>query len=56
MAKKCDVCGRGSSRDASRSHSNIKNIKRQFVNLQNKKIDGKRLKICTKCLKARENM
>ncbi|PIV51860.1 50S ribosomal protein L28 [Candidatus Falkowbacteria bacterium CG_4_9_14_3_um_filter_36_9] len=51
MAKKCDLCGRGSTKDASRSHSNIKTTKRQHINLQIKKIDGKRMKVCSKCLK-----
>ncbi len=51
MAKQCDLCGRGSTKDASRSHSNIKTIKRQYINLQSKKIDGKKTKVCTKCLK-----
>lgn len=51
MAKKCDVCGRGSTKDASRSHSNIKTIKRQYLNLQVKKIHGRRLAVCAKCLK-----
>lgn len=51
MAKKCDICGRGSVKDATRSHSNIKSIKRQYINLQSKKIDGKRVKICTNCMK-----
>ena len=51
MAKKCDLCGRGSTKDASRSHSNIKTIKRQYINLQTKQIDGKKIKVCTKCLK-----
>lgn len=51
MAKRCDRCGRGSQRDASRSHSNIKTVKRQHVNLQIKTVDGKRLKICTNCIR-----
>lgn len=51
MAKRCDVCGRGSTKDASRSHSNIKTIKRQHINLQAKKIDGEKKKVCTKCIK-----
>ena len=51
MAKKCDVCGRGSTKDASRSHSNIKTIKRQYLNLQIKTIGGKRKNICAKCIK-----
>ncbi|MDP2709262.1 MAG: 50S ribosomal protein L28 [bacterium] len=51
MATKCDVCGRGSTKGASRSHSNIKTIKRQYINLQVKKIDGKKLNVCAKCIK-----
>ncbi|MCK5211653.1 50S ribosomal protein L28 [Candidatus Parcubacteria bacterium] len=51
MAKKCDLCGRTSTKGMSRSHSNIKTIKRQHINLQTKKIDGKKVTACTKCLK-----
>jgi len=51
MAKKCDVCGRGTTKDASRSHSNIKTLKRQHVNLQSKKIGGIKTKVCAKCIK-----
>ena len=51
MAKKCDICGRASVKDASRSHSNIKTTKRQYINLQSKKIDGKKQKVCTSCIK-----
>ena len=51
MARKCDVCGRGSSKDATRSHSNIKTLRRQHVNLQTKKVAGGKFKVCTKCIK-----
>ena len=51
MAKKCDLCGRSSTKGIMRSHSNIKTIKRQNINLQSKKIDGKKNKVCTKCIK-----
>lgn len=51
MAKKCDLCGRSSTKGASRSHSNIKTTKRQHINLQSKNIDGKKMKVCTRCLK-----
>jgi ribosomal protein L28 len=56
MAKKCDLCGRSATKGASRSHSNIKTIKRQNINLQPKKIDGKKLFVCTKCLKTMAKM
>ncbi|MDO9399306.1 MAG: 50S ribosomal protein L28 [bacterium] len=51
MAKKCEVCGRGSVKGASRSHSNIKTIRRLNINLQTKTINGKKEKVCTKCIK-----
>lgn len=47
----CDVCQRGSQKSATRSHSNIKTITRQHINLQSRKVDGKKIKICTKCLR-----
>lgn len=36
---------------ATRSHSNIKTKHRRFVNLQVKHFEGKKLKVCTRCLK-----
>ncbi|NCO80089.1 50S ribosomal protein L28 [Candidatus Falkowbacteria bacterium CG10_big_fil_rev_8_21_14_0_10_38_22] len=51
MAKKCDICGRGSTKGASRSHSNIKTTRRLNINLQTKRIKGKKMKVCTKCIK-----
>jgi ribosomal protein L28 len=51
MAKRCDICSRKSKKSYSRSHSNVATKRRQFLNLQIKTIDGKRVKICTKCLK-----
>lgn len=51
MATKCDLCARGATKDASRSHSNIKTLKRQKINLQSKKIEGKKMNVCSKCIK-----
>ena len=51
MGKTCDLCGRGSKKGASRSHSKIKTLKRQDINLQTKNIDGMKLKVCTSCLR-----
>lgn len=51
MAKKCDMCGRGSTKGASRSHSKIKTLKRQNINLQNRKVEGVSVKLCTSCLR-----
>ena len=51
MAKKCKICGRGSVKGASRSHSNIKTIKRLNINLQTKTVDNKKEKVCTQCIR-----
>jgi len=51
MATKCGICGRGSMKDATRSHSNIKTIKRQHINLQTKKLGDMKVAVCTKCIK-----
>ncbi|MDD4332746.1 MAG: bL28 family ribosomal protein [Patescibacteria group bacterium] len=56
MGKKCDICGRGSKKGAQRSHSNIKTLKRQNINLQTKTVDGKKKKVCTKCIKTMAKM
>ncbi len=56
MARTCDICGRGSSKDASRSHANNKTLKRQYVNLQTKQVSGGKIKICTRCLKTVNQM
>lgn len=51
MAKVCEICGRGTTASFQKSHSNIKTKTTNKINLQTKKIDGKRVKICTKCIK-----
>ena len=51
MARKCDVCGRGPRKSQKRSHSSIKTIRRQYLNLQKKTIDGKKMNVCTKCIR-----
>ena len=53
MSRTCEICGRGPTRSATRSHSNIQTKKWNYINLQSKKIDNKRINICTKCLKTR---
>lgn len=51
MAKKCDLCARGATKGASRSHSKIKTLKRQNINLQSKTVEGLKLRLCTSCLR-----
>lgn len=51
MAKVCEICDRRAVTGNSRSHSNIASKRTMGINLQSKKIDGKRMTICTSCLK-----
>lgn len=51
MARRCDLCGRSSTKGAKRSHSNIKTLKRQHINLQPRRLDGAKQLVCSKCLK-----
>ncbi|MFZ5365050.1 MAG: 50S ribosomal protein L28 [Patescibacteria group bacterium] len=48
--KSCEICGKGPKVMIKRSHSMQITKTRQLPNLQTKKIGGKRIKICTKCL------
>ncbi|MBI5254228.1 50S ribosomal protein L28 [Candidatus Falkowbacteria bacterium] len=51
MSKSCSICGRKPLAAQNRSHSNVATKRRQFLNLQTKTIDGKKIKICAKCIK-----
>ncbi|MFH1111527.1 MAG: L28 family ribosomal protein [Patescibacteria group bacterium] len=51
MSRICEKCKRGYNPAVSRSHSNIATLRRQYVNLQYKTINGKRMRICSKCIK-----
>lgn len=52
MARMCEICQRKAVIGNSRSKSNIATKRRMSLNLQTKKIDGKRMVICTSCLKS----
>jgi large subunit ribosomal protein L28 len=52
MSKVCQICGRKPKTGFSRSHSMVATKRRQNLNLITKKIAGKKIKICSKCLKA----
>ena len=52
MSRRCDICGRGPKTAISRSHSKTATKRKQYVNLQSKKVDGKKLKACTRCIKS----
>lgn len=51
MAKVCEICKRGTTSGQTKSHSQIKTKRQVKINLQTKVVDGKRIKICTKCMK-----
>ena len=51
MAKVCEICDRRAVTGNSRSHSNIASKRTMGINLQSKKIDGKRITVCTSCIK-----
>lgn len=52
MSRTCEICKRGPKKATKRSHSNIATLRKQYLNLQKRKIDGKVTKICVKCLKS----
>jgi ribosomal protein L28 len=45
------MCKRGATKGASRSHSKVKTLKKQHINLQTRVIEGNKFKICTSCLR-----
>ncbi|MDO8668877.1 MAG: 50S ribosomal protein L28 [Candidatus Buchananbacteria bacterium] len=51
MAQVCEVCGRGTTVGNNVSHSQVKTKRTMKINLKSKKMDGKKTKICTSCLK-----
>lgn len=51
MSKVCEICGKKPGSGNSRSHSNIATLRTFGINLQKKKLDGKRVKACTRCIK-----
>lgn len=54
MAKQCDLCKRSATKGATRSHSKVKTLSRQGINLQSKVIDGTKFRLCTSCLRTLE--
>jgi ribosomal protein L28 len=51
MSLRCELTGKTSRKSASRSHSNIKTLRRQFANLQWKTIDGVRMFVSARAIK-----
>ena len=51
MAKVCEICQRKAVIGNLRSKSRIATKRKMALNLQFKKVDGKKISICTSCLK-----
>ncbi|HUT22389.1 MAG TPA: bL28 family ribosomal protein [Candidatus Bipolaricaulota bacterium] len=51
--KSCEICGKGPKKMIKRSHSMQATKTWQYPNLQSKKIDGKKVTLCTSCLSRR---
>ncbi|MBM3256317.1 MAG: 50S ribosomal protein L28 [Candidatus Moranbacteria bacterium] len=57
MAKVCSICGRNYHKaniiNKLRGKYNRAGIKKQRINLKWKVVDGKRVRICTRCIKTK---
>lgn len=51
MSRVCEICERGAKTGNKVSHSNIKTLRKFAINLQTKKVNGIRKKVCTRCIK-----
>ncbi|MCD4705922.1 50S ribosomal protein L28 [bacterium] len=51
MSKRCEICDKKPFTANKRSHSMVATKRKQYANLQSKKINGKKVKICTSCLR-----
>ena len=51
MSQVCEICKRGTTVGRNVSHSNVKTKRTLKINLQSKKIAGKKIRICTSCLR-----
>jgi large subunit ribosomal protein L28 len=52
MSKMCEICERKAVVGNSRSHSNIASKRTMSINLQSKKVAGKKMSVCTSCIKS----
>jgi large subunit ribosomal protein L28 len=51
MARKCEICGKGPQFGNRVSHSNRKTRHKFNPNLQYVRVDGKKMRICTSCMR-----
>lgn len=54
MSQVCEMCQKRPRVGQTRSHSNIATKRWQKINLQTKRIQGKKVLLCSRCLKALE--
>ena len=56
MARKCDICGKGSQFGHNISHAHNKTKRRWFPNIQKVRVlvngAAKRLNVCTRCIRS----
>jgi large subunit ribosomal protein L28 len=52
MTKKCEVCGKVPMAGNNVSHSKRRTRRRFLPNLQIKKVDNKKLQMCTSCIRS----
>ncbi len=56
MARKCDICGKGSQFGHTISHAHNKTKRRWFPNIQKVRVlvkgAAKRLNVCTRCIRS----
>lgn len=48
---RCSICGKKTISGNNRSHSNIATKRKFKANIQSKIIDGKKIKVCTGCIR-----
>lgn len=51
IMSRCQICNKRNQVGNKRSHSNIATKRKFKVNLQTKKIDGEKKRICTSCMR-----
>ena len=51
MPKVCAICGRGTQSGNKVSHAQNKSRRKFSINLQVKRVEGQKKKVCTRCIK-----
>jgi large subunit ribosomal protein L28 len=51
MSRVCEITGRGPKASRSRSHSNVRTLRRQGINLQTVRIGGEKFRVAARTLK-----